>query len=434
LKRIAKIIIVIFLLMCFAGCAVYGGLPPADEQEVPAPEDVVLPREILEEVSGGAAEHPALEEATQEEEEILLNKPEPEEHTGEERPPADEPPQADELPPTPFFAFIDAHADTITRALLRDQGLFRNNLHVDFERLTQFDAPVQVFVLWCADRYVADAFNYTNSLIDYFEIALEEYHDIIELALTPEDLERNARNNKISAILSIEGGEALMGDIKNLDHFYDRGVRILALTWNRENELGYGQATNSVRGLKQFGFEVLERMEELGIMLDVSHLNETGFWDAHNQSTRPYMASHSNVFSLVPHRRNLTDDQIIAVAESSGIIGLALYPLFLSEGSSADISDIMRHIGHFISLGAGENLGLGGDLDGFRDMPEGLECVLSYKILAEEIAAEFGEEASQKIMSGNFYNFFLRYFSEERRHVPEDTPEDIPEDIPEGNR
>jgi len=317
----------------------------------------------------------------------------------------------DEVTP-PVFGFIDAHADTLSRARLpqHNAGLYSNNLHVDFRRLHEFGAPVQVFVLWCADRFVADAFDYTNSLIDFLESEVGKHSDIIEIALSLEDLERNARNNKISAVLSIEGGEALMGKLENLDHFYNRGVRIMSLTWNRENELGYGQATGSDEGLKPFGVEVLQRMEELGIILDVSHLNRTGFWDAHRLSTRPYMASHSNASSVTPHNRNLTDDQIRAVADSGGVIGIALYPPFLSRSGNVSMGDIMSHIRHFIDLGAGDNLGLGGDLDGFNTMPAGLTCVSSYKVLAEEIANVFGNDASSKIMSGNFYNFFVRYF------------------------
>ena len=313
----------------------------------------------------------------------------------------------DALPPV--FGLIDAHADTITRALLRDQGLFNNSLHVDFERLFEYGAPVQVFALWCADRYVANAFDYTNSLIDFFESEVAKHSDIIEIALSLEDLERNARNNRISAILSIEGGEALMGDINNLDHFYNRGVRILSLTWNRENELGYGQATESVKGLKPLGVECIKRMEELGIILDISHLNEAGFWDAHRVSTRPYMASHSNAYALTPHNRNLTDEQIVAMVDRGGVIGLALYPLFLSPENGADMGDIMAHISHFISLGAGGNLGFGSDFDGFDTMPRGITDISSFTSLEERIAAEFGEEVSHKIMSGNFYEFFIRY-------------------------
>ena len=313
-------------------------------------------------------------------------------------------------PPPPVFGLIDGHNDTITRALLRDQDMYSNNLHVDFLRLKEYGSPVQVFALWCADRYVEDAFEYTNSLIDFFESEVAKHSDIIEIALTPEDMQRNARNNKISAILAIEGGEALMGNIDNLDHFYNRGVRIMTLTWNRENELGYGQAQGSEAGLKPFGALCVRRMEELGMIMDISHINEAGFWDAHRLSTRPYIASHSNAHALTPHRRNLTDRQIEALVGRGGIIGMALYPLFLSPNSSADISDILANIEHFISLGAGGNIGFGSDFDGFNVMPAGVTDVSSFSMLGERISEAFGEDISRKIMYGNFYDFFLRYF------------------------
>jgi len=316
-----------------------------------------------------------------------------------------------EPPPPPVFGFIDAHADTITRALLRDQDLLRSDiLHVDFERLYAFGAPVQVFVLWCADRYVADAFNWTNTQIDHFEEAVARHSDMIEIALTLDDIHRIAGENKISAILSIEGGEALMGDINNLDHFYNRGVRIMAPTWNRENELGYGQATNSEEGLKPFGIECIIRMEELGMILDISHVNEAGFWDAHNTTTRPYMASHSNAYSVRVHNRNLRDDQIMAIVERGGIIGLALFPEILTHNRRANIDDMIAHIDHFIRLGAGSNLGLGCDLDGFSTMPDGFTDVTSLNILANKISEVYSKDISYQIMAGNFYDFFVRYF------------------------
>ena len=340
------------------------------------------------------------------------NEPQYEPDSEPQEEPEDDAQEAD-AEPLPVFGFIDAHADTITRALLphNNAGLLRNNLHVDFERLSQFGSPVQVFAIWLADRYVDNAFERANYLIDFFEREVERHSDMIEIALTLEDIERIARDGKIVAILSIEGAEPLEGKIENVDHFYNRGVRIMSLTWNRENELGFGQGTGSNEGLKPFGMEVVRRMDELGIIMDVSHINEAGFWDIHRLSTRPYMASHSNSFTVRPHNRNLTDDQIMAITERGGIIGLALYPLILSPNRNVTMRDIMAHIDHFINLGAGGNLGLGGDLDGFRDLPAGLaNCVLSYKILADEIAAAFDEETSQRIMSGNFYDFFVRYF------------------------
>jgi len=316
--------------------------------------------------------------------------------------------------PRPSFGFIDAHADTISRALLRDpaqQSLYINNtLDVDFSRLSEFDAPVQVFALWLSDRFVETGFEQTNRQIDFFEEQVALHSDLIEIALDLDDIRRIAREGRISAVLSIEGGEALMGDIDNLDHFFNRGVRIFAPVWNRENELGFGQATDSTEGLTDFGIEVIKRMDELGMILDVSHLNEAGFWDAHNASTRPYMASHSNAYAVMPHNRNLRDDQIMAMIERGGIIGFNMFPQIVAPGDVVTMDEVLAHFHHFIQIGAVNYIGLGCDFDGIPSMPQGIYCVSSLHVFNEILANEFGEYIAFRIMEGNFYDFFVRFF------------------------
>ncbi|MCL2249442.1 MAG: dipeptidase [Oscillospiraceae bacterium] len=314
--------------------------------------------------------------------------------------------------PPPSFGMIDAHADTISRALQpqHNQGLHSNNLHVDFVRLWEFGAPVQVFALWLSDSQVADGFNQTVHMIDFFESEVARHSYMIELALDLDDILRIARSGRISAILAIEGGEALMGDINNLDYFFNRGVRMLGLTWNRENELGFGQATGPDRGLKPFGFEVIARMEELGMMIDVSHLNEAGFWDVHNHTTLPYLASHSNAYTIMPHNRNLRDDQIAAIVERGGLIGFNMFPSFVGASRYSTMDEVMAHFHHFINIGAGYNIGLGCDFDGIPRTPQGITDVSSLHRFRELLTEEFDEETSFRIMEGNFYQFFRRYF------------------------
>jgi len=325
-----------------------------------------------------------------------------------------EPENGADLIPPPSFGFIDAHADTISRALLRDpdeRGLYINNsLDVDFSRLSEFDAPVQIFALWLSDRFVSTGFEQINIMIDFFEQEVAAHIELIEIAFDLDDIRRIAGEGKISAVLAIEGGEALMGRIENLDHFYDRGVRVFAPTWNRENELGFGQAAGSSRGLKAFGIDVIKRMDELGMILDVSHLNEAGFWDAHNTSTRPYMASHSNAYSIMPHNRNLKDDQIAAIVESGGLIGFNMFPSIIAPGNRVTLDDVLAHFKHFIDIGAGDHIGLGCDLDGIPSMPTGFTDVSSIKMFGELLSEEFSEDHAYKIMEGNFYEFLKRYF------------------------
>jgi len=316
--------------------------------------------------------------------------------------------------PIPNFGFIDAHADSISRVLQRDpseHNLYDNPvLHIDFKRLSQFEAPVQVFVAWCSNSRVSTAFDWTNQMLDFFEREVAKHSDLIEIAYDLNDIKRIAGEGKITALLAIEGGEALMGRIENVDFFYNRGVRILAPTWNRENELGFGQATGSSEGLKPFGIEVIKRMDELGMILDVSHLNEAGFWDAHNTSTRPYMASHSNAYSIRAHNRNLRDSQITAIVNSGGLIGFNMFPEVVADNPK--VADIMKHFQHFIDLGAAENIGLGCDFDGIPATPQGITDVLSLKTLRNELSSHFSPQTSHNIMELNFYNFFVRYFGE----------------------
>jgi len=329
--------------------------------------------------------------------------------------PSPSPSPEPEHEPEPFiFGFIDAHADSISRALRlepHEQDLFRNTtLHIDFERLLEFGTPVQVFALYCYEEFVSTAFAHTNHMIDFFEQEVAKHSDIIEIARDLDDIERIAGEGKISAVLSIEGGEALMGNVENLYHFYDRGVRMLGLTWNRENELGFGHATQSEEGLKPFGLDIVRRMNELGMIVDVSHLNVAGFWDVHNHSSRPYIASHSNTHAVLSHNRNLRDDQIKAIVENGGLIGFNMFSAFIARGETVTMDDAMAHIRHFINLGAGNNIGLGSDFDGIQSMPEGMTDVSSLNMFANALTANFGQEMSYKVMEGNFYEFLTRYF------------------------
>jgi membrane dipeptidase len=301
-----------------------------------------------------------------------------------------------------IFAYIDAHADTITSAMEKNFGLHKNDLHIDFARLAKFDAPiVQIFAI------CVTSFAQANSAIDFFERELKTQNEI-KIARSFEEIKINARNKKSSALLSLEGGEPLAGKIENLFHFYERGVRLVTLTWNRENELGFGVGADCGRGLKPFGVEVVKKMNQLGMIIDVSHLNEQGFRDVDAHSTKPFIASHSNAFSVLPHKRNLTDKQIQTIAKNGGVIGINFCPAFLQ--TPANLESILKHIEHFISLGAEKNIVLGTDFDGVASLPEGITDVTSLTDLKIFIAKKLGENISQKIFAQNFFEFFKQFF------------------------
>ena len=184
---------------------------------------------------------------------------------------------------------------------------------------------------------------YNNELLSEFPDASESD---IDFAKKYDDILKNSDNKKISAFLTIEEGEAIEGSIEKLEHFYKRGVRMMTLTWNFENSIGFGNkriikngefagyVPDTENGLKPFGFEVVEKMEELGMIVDVSHMSDAGIYDIIDMSKRPFVASHSNAREVCNHARNLTDDMIKKMADKGCISGLNFYPEFLSTDFS----------------------------------------------------------------------------------------------------
>lgn len=305
-----------------------------------------------------------------------------------------------------MYKFVDLHCDTITSAANKGEGFFENNLQIDIKRLNYFLSPTQIFAIWLTREDCKNAFKKTNFFIDFFEEQLHINSKYIGKVLSFDDIKKNEDSKKISAILSIEGGESLEDDISNLEYFYNRGVRMLTLCWNYENNLGYGAFTKSTEGLKPFGKSVIKKMNELNMVIDVSHLNEKGFWDTYKISKKPFVATHSNAYSICNHFRNLKDDQIRAIRECGGIIGINFYPKFLSNDELVNEEHIFRHIDHIGNLIGFDKICLGSDFDGIEETPIGIEEVSKYYYLFDKIEKNYGKNISEKILYKNFYEFW----------------------------
>ncbi len=288
------------------------------------------------------------------------------------------------------------------------EGLFANTQHIDIQKSKIFDAPVQVFSIWLKKKYHDRPFNNTIKAIDFFYDEVQKNSTHIRLACTYEDILINKKNNLMSGIISIEGGEALEGETSALSVFHHLGVRMLTLTWNYANDLGCGAMVNSHIGLTDFGKEVVLNMEQLGMIVDVSHLNEAGFWDVYHLSTKPFVASHSNCFSLCDHKRNLNDAQIKAIAEKGGLIGINLYPPFLEKNGIASIEDIVRHVVYIQKLVGCDYIGLGADFDGIDQTPAGITDITSLIHVYEALTKQIGESNTIKIFSDNYLNLFSK--------------------------
>lgn len=204
---------------------------------------------------------------------------------------------------------------------------------------------------------------------------------------------------------TIEGGEALEGSIERLHEFYARGVRVVTLLWNHENELGHPAAHGGKEGLKPQGRLLVREMRRLGVAIDVSHLNDRGFYDLADMGVR-LMASHSNARALHEHPRNLTDEQLKLLAQSGGFVGINFYPAFLSASRAVSVGDITRHTDYIMNLTGEGCVGFGSDFDGIDSKPTGIETPADFpKIAAAFEAKGYSPECIDGICSNNLMRF-----------------------------
>jgi len=301
--------------------------------------------------------------------------------------------------------YSDAHCDTISRILDKEQNLWSNDGHLDLKRLKEQGCAMQFFAAWIEPQYEHyGALARCLDIIDKFYIELEINKEHLHLVKNSSDIDFAIKNNRVGALLSIEGGSALEGKLSTLRMLYKLGVRAMTLTWNGRNEIadGIGEGDRA-GGLSKFGFDVVREMNSLCMIVDVSHLSERGFWDVAETSNEAFIASHSNAKSLCKHPRNLTNEQITEIVKRNGFIGINLYSMFLSE-NNAKISDIIRHIEYFMSLGAEDVLGLGADFDGVDNLPENI-CGIGdmQKIINELIKNGYSDDVINKVLYHNLH-------------------------------
>lgn len=304
------------------------------------------------------------------------------------------------------YPIFDAHCDTMTEIWEKRCGFAKNKLHIDFERMARYPKYVQVFAAF------VDKNSITVTPREQVEKIIEVYNgEIGKNAICHCDRFEQIENNQFCSILSIEGGEAIEGSLENLEKFYNSGVRIMTLTWNYRNEIADGITEPEGRGLTEFGKKVVCKMNELGMVVDVSHLSEQGFWDVYEISQKPFIASHSNAKALCGHIRNLTDDQIKAIIDRGGVIGMNFYPDFLDDSGKCGIERICDHIDHILSLGGEDNIGLGSDFDGVPNLPDNMGGIEDMGTLIECMEKRgYGENLIRKITFDNFMRIIRANF------------------------
>lgn len=263
--------------------------------------------------------------------------------------------------------FIDLHCDTVLR-LMEAGCLKENDFGVDIAKLRAGGSLAQFFALYVDMRQVEDPLIACLKMLDRFYVELDENADSIALATNIKEMMKNRQDHKISAFLTIEEGGVLKGDMVQLRNFYRMGVRLITLTWNYPNEIGFPNIRGEyqTKGLTAFGRDVVEEMNRLGMLIDVSHLSDGGFFDVARLSQKPFIASHSNARSITGHYRNLTDDMIRMVAVKGGIIGINFARAFLGSPEISRVEDMVAHIRHICNIGGMDTVAVGSDLDGIE--------------------------------------------------------------------
>lgn len=271
---------------------------------------------------------------------------------------------------------IDMHCDTLMKLLEQpEQSLSGLDAEVNLPELRQAGSMAQFFACFTnlmdypqpPERAYDEAYRTALRMIGRMKEEIEKAPQELALATSAQEILDNAAAGKISAFLTVEEGGILNGRMERLHELYDRGVRLITLTWNYENCLGYPNSADAQRmakGLKSFGVEVVEEMNRLGMVVDVSHLSDGGFWEVARHSKKPFVATHSCVRELCGHPRNLSREMLRAVGEKGGAVGVNFYGGFLSEDGVSTTQRIAQHL-RFIADTAGmEAAAIGTDFDG----------------------------------------------------------------------
>ena len=354
----------------------------------------------------------------------------------------------------------DTHNDVLLRAMEGQNVLkYHPESHSDLEKFKLGGVDLQVFSIWVSpDEKEKKYFENANDMINKLDFLISRVPKDWGLAKSYQDITYNSRKNKMSCVIGVEGGHIIGRDISKLEALHDRGMRYLGLTWNNSNHIAssakdetFNRNSLSNIGLSNFGSEVVQKCNDLGVIIDVSHAGEQAFWDVVDQSQEPIIASHSSVYALCPHYRNLKDDQIKAIAKTGGAVFINFYPGYIDSTFqqkaeiinmkyeveldilaekydplsnqywfeemkllkhekariAPNINDVIKHISYIVDLVGVDYVGIGSDYDGVEIMPTGLENVSKLPFLTKKLIEHgYTIREVRKILGGNFKRIF----------------------------
>jgi membrane dipeptidase len=306
---------------------------------------------------------------------------------------------------------IDLHNDAMEKMLDGYQLAGprpTEDYHTDLPGMKRGGLDAQMFSIWISPDTVG-YYKWADSAISLLESQVAKNPDAIEMARTTSQIYALAAKKKIAAVVGVEGGHVIENDLSKLISLYKRGMRYLTITWNNSNEWATSaQDRNSAtKGLTEFGKQVIRTLDSLGVLIDVSHTGIKTIDDILAVSKNPIIASHSGVWALNHHYRNLTDAQIRAIAARGGVIGVVFYPSFLSSTRKATIDTVVKHIDYIKNLVGVDYISIGSDFDGIEIWPTGLENVTKYPDLTMALLKKGYTPADvRKILGANYMRVF----------------------------
>lgn len=302
---------------------------------------------------------------------------------------------------------IDMHCDTLIEGWRKpERSFYDGDTSINLKLLKENGSLLQFFAMYLSrnEMKTMDSYDILKGIYGYYQTQMEKYSDIIKPVYSAQDVLENEKKGLLSSLLTVEDGVFIDGKIERVQEVYDMGVRLITLMWNFENSVGFPCSDDPeahLKGLKPFGIEVVEKMNELGIIIDVSHMSEGGFYDVARYSKKPFVASHSCARALCNHRRNLTDDQLKTLGNAGGIAGVNFECSFLKEGSNcATYDQIIEHLLYMKDKAGIDAVGFGSDFDGIEDNGE-LVNYSGFKTLLERMEGKFTYDEIDKICREN---------------------------------
>jgi len=276
--------------------------------------------------------------------------------------------------------------------------------HIDFPRMQSGGVDVQFFAV-CTEYLKTSKIDYYRSAVKMINILKSTFlqnPSKIAVIMDKASLKQALRQQKKAAILAIEGGAPLQGNIHLLDKFVHLGIRVFGLTWNKKNELADGTGIKNPGGLTPFGKKVVRKLNELGVIIDCAHLAAKGLEEVACISKDPFIVSHANAYRLCPHPRNLTDEQLRILSQKKGVVGLSFYPDFIAV-DKANLDKLLDHFVHIASVAGTESLGVGSDFDGIkRTLPEIPDVSFYYRLIKGLEKKGFSDKELECILGANF--------------------------------